>query len=79
MKLVNNEALIARAIRAHNIATTREGGMPTQPSDASSSVQEINGTTYVVLRNLQGVLCVYKVKSDGRLARLAELPESLTE
>jgi hypothetical protein len=65
--------MIARAVRAHRRATQREGGLYMQPGAADSTVEEIKGREYVVLRNCNGVKRVYKVRGDGRLLTLAFL------
>ena len=49
-----------------------------QPSK-DSGVQEINGKRYVVLRNLGGILAVYRVRTDGILKGLKRWPKELDQ
>jgi hypothetical protein len=60
--IVNDRDLIDRAIRAYHRA-----GNTVQPSKYSSEVQTHDGRTYVVLRNMRGVLEVYRTQIDGKL------------
>jgi hypothetical protein len=53
--IVNDRDLIDRAIRAYHRA-----GNTVQPSKYSSEVQTHDGRTYVVLRNMRGVLEVLR-------------------
>lgn len=46
-----------------------------QPSDAD--LIEYDGKDYVVLRNRQGVLAVYRVRTSGALKRLKRWPAEL--
>lgn len=74
----SNDELIARAIRAHNTASKNEAGpQAQQPSAAASSVEVVDGTRYVVLRNVSGTIRVYKVRGDDRLMHVTEWPEGL--
>ena len=69
--------LIGRAIRAHS---KRDGGAA-QPNRQSSALEEINGSTFVVLRNVRGILSTYRVCKDGRLSYVDAdgRPDGLTE
>src|SRR4029077_11243262 len=44
----------------------RSGGTD-QPSSAAGGIEEHNGKEYVVLRNVRGVMKVYRVRPDGML------------
>jgi len=46
------------------------------PSDTSGLVEH-DGHRYVVLRNVRGVLAVYRVRNDGVLKRLRRWPDAL--
>lgn len=69
--------LIDRAMRAHYRASKRESGIYAQPSAASSGLEEVDGQQLVVLRNVRGVLRVYKVRSGDRLAQVKQWPDGL--
>lgn len=55
----------------------RAGGTD-QPS-AGSGVETAGGKDYVVLRNVRGVLGVYRIRNDGLLKRLRRWPSELGE
>jgi len=61
--------LIYRAISAHLRVGHRD-----QPSDSDSTVEEIEGRVYVVLRNVGGILNVYRLTSQGKLRALRRWP-----
>jgi hypothetical protein len=50
-----------------------------QPNAADSCIAEVEGRQYAVLRNVNGVLAVYRVRNDGMLKRLKRWPASLEE
>jgi len=60
--------------RAHN-AYFRNGGRE-QPSN-SSEVTEHNDQCYVALRNVRGLLKLYRLRKDGKLT--ARIPEAIIE
>jgi hypothetical protein len=49
---------------------------PDQPANDSGPVVH-EGKRYVVLRNVRGVLAVYRVRNDGVLKRLKRWPPEL--
>lgn len=55
-----------------------EGARAAQPA-SNSAVQEHAGKSYVVLRNTDGVLAVYRILNDGALKRLRRWPTELEE
>jgi hypothetical protein len=57
----------------------RVHGVLTQPSSASSGVETHNGRDYVVLRNCNGILKVYRVRLDGSLKGLLRWPKAFEE
>jgi len=69
----SEEKLMSRAMAAY----FRFGGID-QPSN-SSSVEEISGKWYVILRNINGILSVYRVRNDDKLKRLKRWPKDIEE
>ena len=51
-------------------------GNTTQPANDSQEM-EVGGKTYVVLRNISGVLAVYRVRNDGVLKGLKRWPSAI--
>lgn len=49
----------------------------TQPDSTASGETEHDGKLYVVLRNCNGVLAVYRVRPDGILKRLKRWPAEI--
>ena len=54
----------------------REEGGSGKPGQESGPV-EYNGKRYLVLRNVRGVLAVYRVRTSGALKRLVRWPLAL--
>lgn len=73
-----DDGLIRRAIAAVARDAARLGGEMIQPSK-DSGVQEVNGRKYVVLRNVAGILAVYRVRTDGILKGLKRWPKELDQ
>lgn len=71
---MNEQDLIRRAFAAHFRASSE--GQPLQPSK-DSDVRTVEGKTYVVLRNVSGILKVYRVRNDGMLKGLKRWPAEL--
>lgn len=46
-----------------------------QPNAGISCIEVDNDKDYVVLRNIRGVLAVYRIKNDGFLKRLKRYPK----
>ena len=67
----NAEDRLHRAFKAYF-----KTGATEQPSVASGE-QQVDGLTYVVLRNVNGPLAVYRVRRDGALKRLKRWPAAL--
>jgi hypothetical protein len=73
----HHEPLIERAFAAYFALAAREGvTSPAMPS-GSSHLCEPDGRRYVILRNVGGVLAVYRVRSSGLLRRLRRYPPEL--
>lgn len=68
MDAVTNQELLVRAMSAYYRAAP--GGQSDQPSPGASGVEKRKGLKYVVLRNVNGVLAVYRIRNDGMLKRL---------
>jgi len=76
---MTEEQLLARAIAAHAQATAREGAIYEQPSSSESGLEEVGGKQYLVLRNINGILRVYRVRNDGVLKGLRRWPKKLED
>ena len=70
--MANTDEALRRAFAAY----FRTGGNE-QPSQESSEAITHEGLQYVVLRNVSGLLAVYRVRNDGMLKRLKRWPHSL--
>lgn len=70
--------LLNRAIAAYYRRATKNGEIPQQPSSSSSGVTENNGKDYVVLRNVNGILAVYRVTNTGQLKHLKRWPKDIS-
>ena len=53
------------------------GGGRDQPAWNDSTMEQSAGKYYVVLRNTNGVMAVYRVRNDGVLKRLKRWPEEI--
>jgi hypothetical protein len=69
--------LLGRAYRAYFMTAARSGYDCAQPANDRSGEEEVGGKNYVVLRNVRGVLAVYRVRNDGMLKRLRRWPAEL--
>mgnify|MGYP001216166751 CR=1 FL=1 len=47
-----------------------------QPSASLSTVEEADGHTYIILRNVNGIITVYRFKNNGVLKRLVRIPKA---
>lgn len=52
-------------------------GRGSPPPGEGSGPRSVKGKRYIVLRNAQGLLAVYRVRNDGMLKRLKRWPESI--
>lgn len=59
------------------LAAYFRSGYMDQPASGSSGPIESGGKLYVVLRNMNGVLAVYRVRTSGALKRLVRWPREL--
>jgi hypothetical protein len=69
----DDEDLVRRAYAAY----FRGGQYHDQPSSSASTVEVVDDKFYVVLRNVNGVLAVYRVRNDGILKGLKRWPREL--
>jgi len=77
---MTEEQFLTRAIAAHARACAREGAIYQQPSASESGIEEIGGKRYVVLRNVNGILRVYRIRpSDDVLRAMKRWPRELGE
>ena len=53
------------------------GAILDQPGGSESGPAEHNGKRYVVLRNVNRVLAVYRVRTSGALKRLQRWPKEI--
>jgi len=59
------------------IAAWFRSGRYDQPSGVGSTVEEHGGKFYVVLRNVGGVMAVYRIRNEGILKGLKRWPEEI--
>lgn len=65
-------------LRRATAAWFRYGGMD-QPNQGLSEVEEIEDRVYVVLRNINGILAVYRLTSQNKLRKLRRWPAQFEE
>ncbi|MGA3799390.1 hypothetical protein ACPCYX_16715 [Pseudomonas fluorescens] len=66
---------LTRAIYAF---CARSGGPVDQPCQYLSDVEEHDGLRYVVLRNVNGLLAVYRITAAGMLRRMKRWPKVIS-
>ena len=71
--------LLRRASTAWFHGADRVGLMPEPPDPRLSGVETYGGKTYVVLRNADGLVAVYRVRDDGTLKALRRVPAELRD
>lgn len=79
--MTENRDLVRRAMAAYYRAGRREGFTDNQiniPAN-DSYLTEHGGREYVVLRNVNGTLAVYRVRTSGALKELKRWPAGVTE
>jgi hypothetical protein len=75
---LSDEELLARATRAYFVAARKHGGAVNQPGSHDSTVEtDSREKAYVVLRNVNGVLAVYRIRNDGVLKGLKRWPKEI--
>ena len=79
MTEIDHDDLIRRAMAAW-FKVGKGYPLHDQPSPARSSVETTGEDhTYVVLRNVNGITVVYRVKNNGALKRLVRVPVAFRE
>ncbi len=76
-RIASDQEVMARALRAYFATEHRESTRVDQPSSGGSGVEQLNGKWYAVLRNINGVMRVYRVRNNGALKRLRRWPRAL--
>lgn len=70
----DDEGYVRRAFAAYY----RGPGGELRPHPANDSgFETFKGKEYIVLRNVNGVLAVYRIRNDGTLKRLKRWPEEV--
>jgi len=64
MKMLTEEELTQRAIRAYSSRLLCELGVTAQYPSNASGIEKHGGKEYVVLRNVNGVLAVYEIRAN---------------
>jgi hypothetical protein len=72
------DELLIRALRAYGIASRKSDTVQTEPSATLSDVEEHSESKYVVLRNVNGILAVYKLKPSGTLRAMKRWPKTIS-
>lgn len=63
--------------RDRAMAAYRRSGGTEQPANGGD-VETMDGVDYIVLRNVTGILKVYRLTDDGRIEGLSEPPPGLS-
>lgn len=69
--------LLSRAIAAYYQSCARSGDDAAEIVGGSSAVKEVAGKRYVVLRNADTLICVYRIRNDGILKGMRRWPKEL--
>jgi hypothetical protein len=70
---------LSRAMAAHFRECSKKGYIPMQPSQSGSGIEEYKGKQYVVLRNTNGIMKVYRITTSGQLKNLKRWPAEIKE
>ena len=71
------DELTARAMQSYFAAARKAGDVAEFPSRYDSGVEEVDKLSYVVLKNGNRTLAVFRVRNDGMLKRLKRYPAGL--
>lgn len=63
--------------RAHRAYSRSADALSDQPEGGDAGPYELAGRWYIVLRNVRGVLAVFRVGTRGELRRLRRWPAAL--
>lgn len=69
---------VSRAIAAYFRGYKYDNSLD-QPNFGASTIESHNGKDYVVLRNIRGILAVYRITTSGQLKRLKRWPKEIEE
>jgi hypothetical protein len=72
----NDEVLVDSAI---NLFLREQRSSSCEPDQYASSVEQLEGRLYVILRNYNGLLAVYEVIGEGDLRKVTKVPKSLRD
>ena len=72
----DEDTLVRRAMAAYYKFSDRRD--PPHPGNVSG-IETVGGKDYVVLRNINGVLAVYRIRNDGMLKGLKRWPAGLED
>ncbi len=72
----DEDDVMRRAFKAHYRAVGEYGDIP---GGSVSQIEEHGERCYAVLRNVRGILRVYRIQDDGRLRRLDRWPKSILD
>jgi hypothetical protein len=75
----DDDTLKKRAFAAHCRLAALRGWIYTQPGWADSCTEKHNGKRYVVLRNMNGTLAVYRIRPNGALKGLKRYPKAFDQ
>ncbi len=73
-----DEHYVNRAMAAY-FRGAKLDSMPLQPNSGISCIEVHDGKNYVVLRNINGVLAVYRITTSGQLKRLKRWPKEFEQ
>ena len=71
----DEDGLVRRAFAAY---FKFSDSCPDQPSN-TSGIETVGGKDYVVLRNVNGILAVYRIRNNGMLKGLKRWPAALED
>jgi hypothetical protein len=71
MSIIDSTEIVRRATRAYARLCTEQGTVFDQPAAHASDVEDHEGGRFVVLRNMQRTLAVYRLRADSSLRALS--------
>jgi hypothetical protein len=72
----NDEVLVDSAI---SLFLREQRSSSCEPDQYASTVEQLEGRLYVILRNYNGILAVYEVVGSGVLKKASKVPKSLRD
>ncbi|ECX5877003.1 hypothetical protein H0K60_004462 [Salmonella enterica] len=73
---MSHEDILRRALAAYLRSGAADPAFR-QPATELCRVEALGGLTYAVIRNVEGLLAVYRVRNDGMLRRMVRPPRAL--